>query len=138
MRAPKYLKGGRPFEWYVMQLRIHLLAIVALASGCGMLLNPLIGYERTFKNHIDSMIGENIDDLKREHLGTLHTERQSVNIEGNLTEITFYRYSRDSWSGEPLNCIWIMTTNVNDIVVSWKYVSEPNQCHQPYLHEGPF
>ncbi len=122
----------------VRQLKLSLYPVLALLSGCGILLNPLIGYERTFKNHIDGMIGENIVELKSKHIGTFHTEERRAKLENDLTEILFYRFGRDSWSGEFLNCRWVMIIDSKNTVTNWEYVSEPSQCHQPYLHEGPF
>ena len=113
------------------------ILFVAFVSGCS-LLNPLVGYERTFRNHLDKMIGEEINILVKRYPGTLHTERGRKYSGEVPTEITFYRFGLSRWSGEELNCEWVMKVDSEGVVNSWEYVSTTDQCHQPYFHEGPF
>jgi len=113
---------------------VFLVLIYALISGCA-LLNPVIGYERAFKWHLDDYVGKPLSVIEAEIYSGQWHPKEVTQLNDQYSEHSFLRkYS--PYSGK-VECIWAAKVSAKSgLIESWKYVSSPSVCDWPFFYEG--
>lgn len=116
-------------------MRLVLLTLIAITiSGCS-LFNPLIGYERSFKWHLDNYVGKPASALESEIQSGHWHPIETIQLNEQYNEQSYLlKYS--PYHG-PVECIWAAKVNrETNIIESWFYKSSPTVCDWPYFYEG--
>jgi hypothetical protein len=111
--------------------KFMLISLFIFLHGCSYL-NPIVGYERTFESHLNSVVGKKFTDI--EHMpGGWFSPHETININDQFSEYIF----EHSYVEYEFVCSWGMTINKQtNIVVSWRYLSPREYCKKNYFYKG--
>ena len=120
--------------------RLLLICLAAwLLSGCGHVGNSLVGGERGFRNFAQSWVGKSIDDATGAKYGCsgggkLVGDNQ---VDGLTRERELVWTCWSDQIGKSSECHWALTYRVSDEkILTWRYVSKPQECFRDVFYVG--
>ena len=110
--------------------KLLFIWVIALPiSGCGTIGNLIVGPEQGFKDHIDSKLGLNINEV---------INLRSGNGVGEVKSITHLDDTFDEYQfSYPVGCLWAgKVERSTGLLKSWRYTSDAALCKRDKFYSG--
>ena len=108
------------------------LLLITLVSGCSFL-NPLF-YEAGFRKYAERIVGLDVEEYTAYPYVTL--EKIENTNEGFREYFISTEYKTD-FTASKSTCHWVLITEPpSSEILSWRYVSKPEDCKGGYFYSG--